>query len=130
MPSFFTKVITWWIKPHFSNKSWSYKAMALLVVSCTLNKPTITCLDVKVPSKQVMTNANVFTSPLNIQISKLQEIIITNAKFGNMCKFMVFVTILGIFFSTRDEWKGNTMQAYQCNTNLSNQIFLHEDKNI
>jgi hypothetical protein len=47
-----------------------------------------------------------------------------------MCKFMVFVTILGIFFSTRDEWKGNTMQAYQCNTNLSNQIFLHEDKNI
>ncbi len=68
--------------------------------------------------------------PLNIQISRLQERIITNAKFGNMCKFMAFVTILGRSFSTRDEWKGNTMQGYQCNTNLCNQIFLHEDKGM
>jgi hypothetical protein len=61
----------------------------------------------------------VFTPPLNIQISKLQETIITNAKFGNMCKFMVFITILGRTFSTRDEWKGNTMQGYWCNTSVT-----------
>jgi len=39
---------------------------------------------------------NVFTPPFDIHRSKLVNIVIVNARIGNMCKFVIFGTIVGI----------------------------------
>jgi hypothetical protein len=56
-----------------------------------------------------MTKTNVFTPPLDIQKSKLVEIVVANSRFGSTCKSMVFVTIIRNTCSTRDEWEGDIM---------------------
>jgi hypothetical protein len=38
----------------------------------------------------------VFTPPLDIHRSRLVNIVVVDAKIGNMCKFVVFGTIAGI----------------------------------
>ncbi len=37
-----------------------------------------------------------FTPPLDIHISKLVNIVVVDVRIGNMCKFVVFGTIVGI----------------------------------
>jgi len=55
LPSCFMKPITWWINSIFSSKDWSYKTMALPLVSCISNNLTLTCLSFQTSSKQLMT---------------------------------------------------------------------------
>jgi hypothetical protein len=47
-------------------------------------------------------HANVSTPYLEIQRSKLQETIVVDSKFGNTCKFMVFVIVVRRNCSTKD----------------------------
>jgi hypothetical protein len=42
---------------------------------------------------------NVFIPPLDIHISKLVNIVVIDARIGNMCKFVVFRTTAGIISS-------------------------------
>jgi len=58
-----------------------------------------------------MTKTNVFTPPLDIQRSKLVEIVVANSRFGSTCKSMVFVTIVRNNCFTIDEWEGNIMHV-------------------
>jgi hypothetical protein len=58
-----------------------------------------------------MTKTNVFTPPLDIQRSKLIELVVANSRFGSTCKSMVFMTLVRNTCSIGDEWEGNIVRV-------------------
>ncbi len=93
LPSSFTNVITQCINPNFENNDSSWIAILYPFNSFTSNKPTLTWIGFQDSFKKFITRENVYRSPLNIQRSKLSKIVNANARFGNTCKSMVFLTI-------------------------------------
>ncbi len=88
--SSFTNAITQCINPNFESSDSSQISILHPLVSFTLNKSTLTCIGVQEWFKKFVMRAKMSTPSLNIQRSKLMEIIVTNVRFGNTCKFVCF----------------------------------------
>ncbi len=64
-----------------------------LVVSFTLNNPTITCIGTQAPFRKLITETNVSMPLWDIHKMNLAETIVTNKIFNDTCKSVVFFTI-------------------------------------
>ncbi len=125
LSSSFTNAITQCIDPNFESSDSSQISILHPLVSFTLNKSTLTCIGVQEWFKKFVTRAKMSTPSLNIQRSKLMEIIVTNVRFGNTCKFFCFFffPIARSTSSTSTVQEGNyETQGHWCKINLINQF--------
>ncbi len=94
MPSSFTKVITHYNKPNFSNKDRSCVAMDYMVILFTLNNPTMICMDTHVSFKKMMTKEKISILLRDIHKSKPANTTIVDARFDRTCWSMVFLIMV------------------------------------
>jgi hypothetical protein len=107
VPSSFTNVITQCYKPNFSNKYWSCIIMNYLIASFSSNNLTIICMDTQMSFKILIIKVKMFTLSQDIHRSKLVNIIVVDARFDITCWSMVFLTMPGDIFSTKEDQERN-----------------------
>jgi hypothetical protein len=79
--------------------------LEILVVSFTLNDPTITCIGTQAPFIKLITRTNVFMPLRDIHKMNLAETIVTNKRFNDTCKSIVFFTMARNIPSTRKKMR-------------------------
>jgi hypothetical protein len=97
VPSSFINAITQCNKPNFCI------AMDYLIASFTSNILTIICMGTQMSFKNLITKIKMSTPPQDIHRSKLVDIIVIDARFDITCWSMVFLTMVGNVFSTRED---------------------------
>ncbi len=70
------------------------------------NYPTLTCMGTHVSLKKLITKVKVSTLLQNIHRSKLENIIVVDAKFDRTCWSMVFFTMASNISSTKENQDG------------------------
>jgi hypothetical protein len=76
--------------------------MDWVVILFTSNNPIMISMGTHVPFKNLITKEKLSTLPWDIHKSKLVDIIAIDATLGKTCWSMIFFTMVGNVFSTKE----------------------------
>ncbi len=81
--------------------------MDWLVILFTSNNPIMISMGTHVSFKKLITKTKLSTLAWDIHKSKLVDTIVIDARLGNTCWSMIFLTMVGNTSSTKESQNGN-----------------------